>query len=256
MTENFYNNQDISEHPSKKSSNTLNPPACNLCGHKDFEDMDKRIAVKCSRCGSLERTRLMKLYLDQEILDKDTKVLHIAPERGLYAFLAKKLETENYLVADFDPSGYSFTQNCLTIDLCNMDEWQSDQFDFIIHSHVLEHTPCNIAYSMFHLSRILKNSGKQICVIPFSTGVWDEKYSSMKDEQRIERFGQEDHVRLFGRNDIPLSLGKVIKLPEAFDAEKVFGAEILRQAAIPEREWRGFHGSTILQLNKNDYLLK
>ena len=256
MAENFSNNQDTFEYTSKKSSIPLNPPACNLCGHTEFVDMNKRIAVKCDRCGSLERTRLLKLYLDQETLDKDTKVLHIAPEKGLYAFLAKKLRPENYLVADFDPRGYSFTQNCLTIDLCNMDEWQSDQFDLVIHSHVLEHTPCNIAYSMFHLSRILKHSGKQICVIPFHTGVWDEQFSSMEDEQRIKRFGQADHVRLFGRNDIPLSLGKVMKLPKAFEAERDFGAEILRQAAIPESQWRGFHGSTILRLNKNDYLLK
>jgi hypothetical protein len=102
---------------------------------------------------------------------------------------------------------------------------------------------------------MLAPGGKQICVIPFMPGHWDESFSAMPDEERLSRFGQNDHVRRFGREDLELSLGKIMRLPERFDAEADLGRELLVSHNIPESEWRGFHGSTILIFKKGDYLL-
>jgi phosphoglycolate phosphatase len=203
----------------------------------------------------LERTRLIQMYLASIPISPETRILHMAPERGLFNYLNEKTQGKRYVTADFFPKLFPFAGKCQHIDLCNLDEWKTGAFDLIIHSHVLEHTPCNIAYTMFHLDRILAPGGRQICVIPFMPGSWDESFSEMPDAERISRFGQNDHVRRFGRDDLQPSLGKIMRVPETFDAEADLGRELLISHNIPESEWRGFHGSTILIFKKGDYLL-
>ena len=178
--------------------------------------------------------------------------MHLAPERGLYNVLVNRVEKGNYIPADIDPSKYPFADNCVKIDLCDLDNEPSLQYDLIIHSHVLEHTPCNIAYTIFHLHRMLKKEGHHICIIPFMSGKYDECFQEISDEERVRRFGQFDHVRRFGREDICSHLGKLINIPKDFDATQHFSEEILREANIPENHWRGFHIGTVLLLKRYD----
>jgi hypothetical protein len=60
---------------------------CNLCGSTEFRDVNSRKNVLCTRCGSYERTRLMQLYLAHHGIRRDMRVLHFAPEPGLYRWL-------------------------------------------------------------------------------------------------------------------------------------------------------------------------
>lgn len=228
---------------------------CNICKNKIFVDMNARKNVRCEKCGSLERTRLLWMYLKKLDLNKSSKILHLAPEKGLYDALIKIVKEENYVTADFVPELYKFAENCIKIDLCDLDKQPSNQYDLIVHSHVLEHTPCNVAYTLFHLHRMLKKSGNHICVIPIMSGKYDECFQDLTDEERITRFGQDDHVRRFGRDDIFSHLGKIINIPKEFNAEKVFGKEALDLANIPEGQRKGLHAGTILNLKKEDYLL-
>jgi phosphoglycolate phosphatase len=56
---------------------------CNVCGSTDFRDMNKRPRVYCGSCQSLERSRVIKLYLDADrILKPGMRVLHFAPEKA------------------------------------------------------------------------------------------------------------------------------------------------------------------------------
>lgn len=231
-------------------------PICNLCGSSDWTDMNRRKGVKCAVCSSLERTRALGLYLETFSVGPDTRTLFIAPDKGLHDIISMKVHPENYVPADFDTARYKFLDRCEFIDLCALDEWDSDSFDLIIHLHVLEHTPCNIAYTLFHLDRMLSKDGVHLCVIPFMNGTWDEAMNGPTEEERTARFGQFDHVRRFGAADVPDHLGKIVKLPEYPSMLNDFPEEILTRHNIPSVFWEGFNGSTVLRFAKGDYLLK
>lgn len=228
---------------------------CNICGCDEFLDMNSRKSVRCKKCGSLERTRLLWLYLQRLEISKNTRILHLAPERGLYDRIKTLTDKSNYVVADINPKAYSFAPECKKIDLCDLEDWPSFEFDLIIHSHVLEHVPCNIAYTLFHLHRMLSNNGTHLCIIPFMPGKYDECFQDIGDHERIRRFGQNDHVRRFGSDDIHAHLGKLLKLPSKFDATEDFSPKTLIEANIPENHWRGFHIGTVLSLKRQDMVL-
>lgn len=102
---------------------------------------------------------------------------------------------------------------------------------------------------------MLAENGFHICVIPFSPGVWEESFEVLPADERTRRFHQHDHLRRFGRDDRRSNLGKVIRLPQYFDATEAFNEDQLRAANIPKNYWRAFMGGTVLELKKQDYLL-
>lgn len=227
---------------------------CNICGSRDFVDMGNRLRVRCQSCGSLERTRLLYLFFESLGLSGNLRILHIAPEKGLYHKI-KSLPGIEYVAADIEPARFTFADDCQYIDLTKMEEWPSDHFDLILHSHVIEHIPCSLAYPMFHLHRILKKDGVHLCIIPFMGGKYDETFAEIGDQERTRRFGQHDHVRRLGRDDLSSHLGAIVNLPDSFDATSNFTPEQLLEANIPENHWRGFHIGTVLMLKKSDYRL-
>ena len=228
---------------------------CNICGGDRWEDFNRRIGIHCQDCGSLERTRLFWLYLDALNLGPDTKILHLAPEKGLYHHLKARFG-DNYVVADINPSLYGFAPDCRYIDLTTLDDWPAESFDLIMHLHVLEHVPCNLAYPLFHLHRMLKPDGKHLCIIPFFSGSYDECFAEIGDDERNRRFGQKDHVRRIGREDIEKHLGSLLNFPADFDARRDFSEARLTACNIPKSFWQGFHGATVLNLKKSDYRLQ
>jgi phosphoglycolate phosphatase len=206
-------------------------------------------------CNSLERTRALWLHIEKLGVRKGWRVLHLAPERGVYDRFSQILAPEDYVVADFDPTGYPFAKNCVQIDLTRMEGWPSDHFDLIVHSHVIEHIPATLAYPIFHLHRMLKPAGTHLCVIPFIPGIYDECYGAIGAKERLRRFGQNDHVRKLGSDDVGAHLGSILTLPENPDMLQHFDADTLRAANIPEENWSGYHIGTVLQLRKHDYKL-
>ena len=229
---------------------------CNICGGTEFVAMNARPTAKCRKCGSLERTRLLMMYIERLGIQPDWRILHLAPEASLCGVLSKAVATGNYVAADFQEDIYrTVAPACRHIDLCDLDDWESDYFDLIIHSHVLEHTLCNVAYSLFHLHRMLTERGKHVCIIPFMNGEFEESFQKINGEERVRRFGQNDHVRLFGNKDIHRHLGSVLDIPDTFDASRDFSEEALTRANIPCSQWRGFTIATVLTLGKYDMKL-
>lgn len=227
---------------------------CNICGFDEFADVNGRVNAKCKNCGSLERARLFWLYVEKYDIDENTKILHIAPEKGIYNRIKSKIGS-NYTVVDYSPDNFKFAPDCRHIDLTDLDLWPSDHYDYIFHMHVMEHVPCNISYTLFHLHRMLKKSGVHLCIIPFMGGKFDETFQDVGGDERTRRFGQSDHVRRFGRDDIAMHLGKIISLPKRFDATLEFSEQTLKDANIPETHWRGWHIGTVLNLKRDDYKL-
>lgn len=228
---------------------------CNVCGHDEFIDMNTRKGVRCAVCGSLERTRLVWLYLQKLDLQRDARILHLAPEKGLHDALVKRVEEGNYRQGDINPKLYPFASNISKVDLCDLDHMPSGEYDLILHSHVLEHTPCNIAYTLYHLHRMLKEDGHHVFIVPFMPGRYDECFQEIGDAERTRRFGQFDHVRMFGTEDIPAHLGSLLEMAPEFDATRDFPESALREANIPESNWRGYHPGTVMMFGKYDMKL-
>ncbi len=228
---------------------------CNLCGGTTFTAQGSRRGVRCTSCHSLERSRLLWMYIEKLRVTPNARVLHFAPERGIWTHLSKIVAPENYHVADIDPARYTFAKGVRRIDLTDLDGLPSDHYDLILHSHVMEHVPCNIAYTLYHLHRALRPAGTHLCIIPFLPGHYDECFAEIGDSERIRRFGQNDHVRRFGTADIDRSLGSVLRFDREYDVTRDFPPQRLQEANIPPYTWRGLTVHTVLHLRKSDMRL-
>lgn len=228
---------------------------CNLCGGDVFGPFNGRPGVRCVGCGSLERTRLLWMYLEMLELPARASILHIAPEPVIGRKLIERLPQCAYTRADIDTQRYASGGPCTYIDLCDLDGWPSASYDLILHVHVLEHTPCNIAYTLYHLHRMLKPSGRHVLGVPFLSGQYDESFQPLSDQEKKTRFAQWDHVRRFGRRDIGRHIGALLRLPEKINLTDLFQASALRQANIPQKSWDTFDMNTILNLGRYDMKL-
>lgn len=148
----------------------------------------------CPNCGSLERHRLLWLYLrDRTNLFSDkVRLLHLAPEKVLRD-LIEPLDNVDYYSADLDsPDAMA------AVDIVDL-PWQSDTFDAILCSHVLEHIPDD-RRGMRELLRVLKPGGWAILQVPMDRARHEtyEDPTIVEPEARERAFGQHDHVRVYG----------------------------------------------------------
>lgn len=178
--------------PPHVATSSLMPRHCPICAYEGpFEPWGKvpRPDAMCPNCLSLERHRLFKLAFDEtRPLPPDASLLHFAPEAAVSRFvrpLCSKYVTTDLLRDDVDLK--------LNIEAL-------DSFDALICSHVLEHVDDRAALA--ELFRILKPGGVAILAVPMVEG-WDASYEDPAITDRRERlahFGQEDHVRRYGRD--------------------------------------------------------
>jgi ubiquinone/menaquinone biosynthesis C-methylase UbiE len=228
-------------------------PVCNICGSDSFVDMGARKAVKCALCESLERTRIMGLLLKKHGVPRPgMKILHLAPEKGIGMYFLKIVGQDNYHARDLDPSRYTFC-NAKQFNLCTDAEQLPDNYyDLIVHSHVIEHVPCNYSAVLLHLHRALSPEGLQMCGIPVSSGFYEETCGPLSQEERTRKFGQFDHIRRFGDQDVQLSLGMIFKIPPVYDLATMFSADELNQYNIPENARTGFTPHSVFVFRKTD----
>lgn len=152
----------------------------------------QRENAKCPRCGSLERHRLIWMYLRNKtnFFCSRLKVLHFAPE---YCFQRKfkSLSNLDYISADlYAPSAM------LKIDITDI-KLEDNTFDCILCSHVLEHISDD-RKAMRELYRILKPNGWAILQVPIMREKTFEDISIKSAEERLKYFGNRDHVRVYG----------------------------------------------------------
>ncbi len=153
----------------------------------------------CPFCGSLERTRMMGLALTQRGLPKaGQRVLHVAPDRSLRERI-QAVPGITYIAGDKKEPGYTYPPGTEDLDVTSL-PYPADHFDLVICSHVLEHVPDD-RKAMRELCRVLKPGGLAILLVPMSDRpVTDEDPAVTDPDERQRRFGQRDHVRLYGRD--------------------------------------------------------
>jgi len=162
----------------------------------------RRKNVQCPRCFSKERDRLVFLYLSQktDFLNKASRVLHIAPE-GALRLLLRRNKKLKYVMGDKYESGYTdyyYSRDVGYADINNL-LYPDKSFDLIICNHVLEHVQNDIG-AMKELFRVLDHQGAAILQVPISYAIQatEEDESVVSPSERIKRFGQFDHVRIYG----------------------------------------------------------
>ncbi|WP_225763040.1 class I SAM-dependent methyltransferase [Stenotrophomonas sp. Marseille-Q4652] len=153
---------------------------------------------ECPRCGAHDRERHLLLYLRASgLLEwiKGKSILHFAPEKRLPRWL-KEAGPASYTACDLYPQ----SPQVLRIDMLDM-ELASASVDLVIANHVLEHV-ADDGKALSELFRILAPGGYAILQTPYSRklhATWSDPGIDT-DQARLHAHGQEDHVRLFGRD--------------------------------------------------------
>ena len=228
---------------------------CNVCGGERFADMNGRAKARCESCNSLERTRVLKLFLDAPgTVKPGHRILHLAPERGIYESLSK-VSGVDYQLADLHPEGYAFAPVKRFDVALEVEGLPSRHYDVVIHSHVMEHVPCNVTAALFHLHRALADGGTHLFSVPFTGEAYECDLGRISDSERVHRFGQSDHYRHFGVGDVHRTLGMVFRLPQRYELTDYFPVEVLDRHNIPAAARSGFTSHAVFCLKKNDLKL-
>jgi len=173
--------------------NKVTCPCCDRHFRKFLPDLGRPNA-QCPRCASLERHRLLWLYLtDKTNFFKDKlKILDISP-LVYFSQKCKSLPNLNYIDADIDSSTVAIKLDITVMPLLD------NQFDGIICYHVLEHVQDDQS-AMRELFRVLKPGGWAILQSPIdeNRGRTFEDPSVIDPEDRKRVFGHSDHVRIYG----------------------------------------------------------
>ena len=165
--------------------------------------MNSRQDVLCPVCLSLPRHRILAAWCETY---KDSlhgkRVLYFALEKGMECCLRRNkvllTSADLYDIAD------------LKLDLMCIDQ-PDNSWDLVFCNHVLEHVK-DYRIALSELYRILRPCGRLICSFPiddsyetvYEDGNLVSVVSPEADMQRIQKFGQKDHLRVFGRDSIKL----------------------------------------------------
>lgn len=152
----------------------------------------------CPWCFSHDRERHLFLYMKEAGLFsfvKAKRVLHFAPEPHI-SRLVEETEPELLIKCDL----YPWARDMVKVDLLSL-PYSDGYFDLLIANHVLEHVEDD-RRALSEIVRVLKPGGYAILQTPYSAALehtWEDSGISSR-EARLEAYGQEDHVRLFGRD--------------------------------------------------------
>lgn len=177
---------------------------CPICGDHFRKFMPYGYTIQredalCPRCLSLERHRLLWLYLQRKtaLLNTCPTLLHIAPEVALMEKLKKvyKDDPTKYLTADLESPLAKLHFDVQDIPL------ETETIDVIICNHLLEHVTDD-KKALHEFYRILKKGGWGVVMCPVDETMehTKENPSITSPKEREIIFGQYDHVRLYGKD--------------------------------------------------------
>ncbi len=156
---------------------------------------ERRLQALCPRCHTLERHRLLWLYLQEQvrIQERALDALHMAPEPILQKRLRNLLNL-NYRSADLT-SPVAMDQ----VDLQAL-PYPSASFDLVLCSHVLAHVPQD-KQALQELRRVLRPTGQlllQARLHPQEKTL--EVAHALTPHQRLQAYGQADRFRNYGQD--------------------------------------------------------
>ena len=174
---------------------------CPVCRHSyrkflPYGYVRPRENALCPHCLSLERHRLLWLYLKNEtdFFHTRYRVLHIAPEQCFIRHF-KKLQGNDYVTADLESPWAKIKMDVQHIP------FGENTFDVIFCNHLLEHV-ADDRLAMREMFRVLRPGGWGIMLSPVTMGKKEtfEDPSITTPQGRFEAYGQSDHLREYGED--------------------------------------------------------
>lgn len=175
---------------------------CPICNHtyKKFLTFGGRENVWCPNCKSLERHRLIYLFLKHKMnfFTSNIKVLHFAAEECLYNMIMN-FKNIDYTTADsmaslMDEIGVKPDYIMSVTDI----KFDDESFGVVLCNHVLEHVPDD-KKAMKEIYRVLKTGGYGILQVPINkNSPITIEGVELSSEKRAALFGYADHVRYYG----------------------------------------------------------
>lgn len=185
--------------------------------------------AQCPRCGSLERHRLLWLYLRDRtnFFIDNLKVLDIAP----MDCLQRRFRTQSNL--DYVSVDLESPIAMVKMDITDI-QFPDNHFDCIICYHVLEHIPDD-QRAMKEIFRVLKPGGWAILQVPVLREKTFEDPTITAPKEREKVFGQCDHVRIYGLDykDRLESAGFTVKVD---DYVKKLGDDAIKKYSLMKDE--------------------
>jgi len=155
----------------------------------------------CPVCYSNDRARVTLWYLKQKIFSHATplRMLHIAPEMCLKTVFDNDSNIE-YVMGDINIERYSTSSQVKRIDLNDID-MPSASIDVFVANDVIEHIPDD-RRALREVRRIMAPGGSAIMTTPIALGLERtiEDPNITDNRERLARFGQEDHVRIYAQD--------------------------------------------------------
>ena len=148
--------------------------------------------VLCPICRALPRHRILALWCEKHTAElRDASILYFAPERSMMRWMERNDIT--CTTADLNSNGVDLKLDIQATGL------EDASYDVVIANHVLEHVD-DFRKALREVYRILKPNGFFICSFPMDPKVdlLDEETEPLSETERIRRFGQNDHKRVFG----------------------------------------------------------
>jgi SAM-dependent methyltransferase len=197
---------------------------CCRSEYREFAPFNGRDRV-CWHCGSLERDRLVWLFLDRNphLVGEEQRILHIAPE----PILRTRLEPT---ASEYVSGDLTATFGDRVLDVTRLD-LPSAWFDVVICNHVLEHVP-NDRAAMRELRRVLRPGGWALVLVPdVSAERTIEGPSVVDPAERRLLYGQCDHVRRYGL-DYVHRLVSAGFIPEVVDMSRVLSPNLISRHRV------------------------
>lgn len=209
---------------------------CPICSGKKFGAFAGRPTAKCLACGSLERGRAVYLAMQKLGVPRPgDNILHFAPER-CFIDLFSQSHGDKYEPVDLFPEKYKNPQKRVQrLDICeDLYSLPSNSWDLILHNHVLEHLLCSVKGVLRGFDRILKPGGTMLFTIPVHRRqqTIEDLNPSLSEVDREKKFGQKDHVRLFGRDVLDV-INKSLGVDCFVPVKSLFTQEEFLNTGIP-----------------------
>jgi SAM-dependent methyltransferase len=152
------------------------------------------------RCGSLERHRFLVLigtllravWIAADRTSRVSTLLEIAPSTATRPFRAL---FDHAVTIDADPAADGRVVD-MVASLTGL-PCANGSVDALVALHVLEHIPDD-RQAMAEIHRVLTGKGVAVLQVPLSTRATTDEEPLSSAEERKARYGQADHVRLYG----------------------------------------------------------
>lgn len=193
-----------------------------------FLEFRRRANAECPNCFSLERHRLLWLYLrdQRDLLTEPTRLLHFAPELWLSRTLSRRPNIR-YASVDKYAGGVMAKADMTALP------FRDEAFDVILEVHVIQNIEDDVS-ALRELRRVMRTGGWAILQenLDYGRATTVEDPSALGSSLARERaFGFHEFARRYGR-DFPSRVAPYGFEPQVIDLPGQLGPDAMRRFGL------------------------